>query len=123
MEIEHSQKNDISIGEIIYITIVVAICYSIYKFKISLSLIIDISGSIIGYLFAIFIPIWIHLKCLHYDKSSGFIEDDEDRNMEVVLNDCECNITYRSKYTLYAETAALISCVLFGFFYFMRALV
>jgi hypothetical protein len=48
----------------------------------------DLSGSIIGYMFALVIPTWIHLKCVFYDKSSGFIDGEDDRNMEIVLNDC-----------------------------------
>jgi len=64
-------------------------------------MVIDISGSIIGYMFAIFIPIWIHLKCLHYDKSSGFIKDEDERNMEIVMNDCECDLVYSSRWTMY----------------------
>ena len=68
--------------------IVVGISYLTFKFNVSLSVIMDFSGSIIGYLFAFVIPTWIHLKCVFYNKNSGFIKGETDRNMEIVLNDC-----------------------------------
>lgn len=100
--IEHNPKDDISLGEAIYIAFVVLVCYSIKKFNVPLKIILDISGAVIGYIFAIFFPTLLHFKCLHYDVSSGMIEGDEERNLEVLKNRCECDLRYRSKWTFWA---------------------
>ena len=100
--IEHNPKDNISLGEAIYISVVVLICYSIKKLNVPLKIIIDICGAVIGYIFAIFFPTLLHFKCLHFDVSSGMIEGDEERNLAVLKNRCECDLRYRSKWTFWA---------------------
>lgn len=77
LNIEHNSKDNISFGEAFYITVVVLVCYSIKKLNVPLKIILDISGAVIGYIFAIFFPTLLHFKCLHFDVSSGMIEGDE----------------------------------------------
>ena len=63
-------------GEAIYFLLIVAMSYGIHKGNISLNLLLNISGALLGYIFSMFIPIVIHLKCVHYDCSSGYIAGD-----------------------------------------------
>jgi hypothetical protein len=100
--IEHDPREDISRGELFYIAIVVGFCFVIKKLNVPLKIILDISGAVIGYIFAIFFPSLLHLKCIHYDLSSGTIEGDEERNLAILKNRCECNLHYRSKWTFWA---------------------
>lgn len=101
-------------GEAFYIVAVVAVCYLIKKLNVPLKTILDISGAVMGYIFAIFFPTLLHFKCIHYDLSSGMIEGDEQRNLAVLKNRCDCDLRYRSKYTFWAETLMLLFVALFG---------
>lgn len=47
--------------------------------------------------YVIIIPVAIHLKCLYYDRSAGYIKDDDEHNKQIVQNACECDLTYSSK--------------------------
>jgi hypothetical protein len=69
-----------------------------------------------------FIPILIHLKCLHFDRSCGYIKGDDERNLSIVSNECECDLVYRSKYTLWVETFILLFVDIYGGIYFLGAL-
>jgi hypothetical protein len=100
-EIEHNPQNDITFPEVLYIVVIVGVCYSLKKLNVPLSLVLDFAGALLGYLFTMFIPILIHLKCLHFDHSSGYIKGDDERNLSIMGNECECDLVYRSKYTLW----------------------
>lgn len=63
--------------------------------------IISINGAIVGFTYVIVIPIWVHFKCVFYDFSSGWVEGDDERNLQIKLNSCECNNHYVSRWTLY----------------------
>ena len=75
-EIEHDPTKNITISEIIYIVVIVGMCYSLKKVNIPFELVLDFTGALLGYVFSFFIPILIHLKCLHFDHSSGYIKGD-----------------------------------------------
>jgi hypothetical protein len=64
----------------------VAICYFLKKLNVPFSIILDFTGALLGYLFSMFIPIFIHLKCLHFDRSSGYVKGDDDRNLCILSN-------------------------------------
>ena len=96
--------------------------YSLKKLNVPLSMILDFAGALLGYIFTMFIPIFIHLKCLHFDHSSGYIKGDDERNLSIVSNECECDLVYRSKYTLWLETFILLFVDIYGGIYFMGAL-
>lgn len=98
------------------------ICYVLIKLNVSFILILDISGALLAYMFSIFIPITIHLKCLHYDRSSGFISGLNDRNLEIVSNGCECDLVYKSYRAMMIETVILGVSAIFGGVYFFLAL-
>lgn len=68
----------ISLKEIIYIIIFILVSYGVYASGVHLQVLISINGAVVGYTYVIVIPIWIHLKCVWYDKSSGAIEGDEE---------------------------------------------
>lgn len=70
--IEHNPEEDITKGEVAYVFFLVGLAYFIFKVNISLKIIFD-CGSIICYIFSMVVPILIHLKCVHYDCSSGYI--------------------------------------------------
>ena len=40
-------------------------------------MIIIVNGAVIGYLYVILIPIYIHFRCVFFGKNSGTIEGDE----------------------------------------------
>lgn len=62
---------------------------------------ISINGAVVSYIYVLLIPIIIHFKCVYFDKSSGTIIGDEEHNMQICPNSCECENTYQSKWTLY----------------------
>ena len=87
--------------EIMYILFFVLICLLVYLSGIHLQALISFNGAVVGYSYVIVIPIWIHLKCVWYDRSSGQVKDDPEHNALIEPNLCECNNEYRSKWTLY----------------------
>ena len=46
----------------------------VYVYGVKVQTIFVINGSVLGFLYVILIPIWMHLKCIWYDRSSGTIE-------------------------------------------------
>ena len=68
---------DISLKEVIYLTFFTLTCFLIYALGIQLQSLINFAGAVVGYFYIIAIPISVHLKCVWFDKSSGFIEGDE----------------------------------------------
>lgn len=54
-----------------------------------------------GFIYIIIIPVAIHLKCVYYDKASGEIVDDHEHNSKIKKHNCECDIVYKSKLTMW----------------------
>ena len=106
---------DISAKEVVYLTFFTFVCLLIYISGIQLQSLINFAGAVVGYFYIIAIPIAVHFKCVWFNKSSGFIENDEERNSEVKLNQCECDNSYKSKWSLYIETGFLIFVLIGGF--------
>lgn len=50
--------------------------YFVYISGIHLEVMITINGAVIGFTYVIVIPIWFHLKCVFFDRSSGYVEND-----------------------------------------------
>jgi hypothetical protein len=69
IEVQHR----ISWKEAIYIFIVVIISYLVYITGINLEVMITLNGAVVGFTYIIAIPVWIHFKCVFYDRSSGYI--------------------------------------------------
>ena len=65
-----------NLKEIIYVLAFVLVSYLVYISGINLQALISFNGAVVGYSYVIVIPIWIHLKCVWYDRSSGYIEGD-----------------------------------------------
>ena len=57
--------------EVFYILFFVGVCYALFASGTNLQALISFNGAVVGYSYVIVIPIWIHLKCVWYDKSSG----------------------------------------------------
>jgi hypothetical protein len=100
----------------------IGVCYVLRVLNVPFALILDFTGALLGYLFSMFIPIMIHLKCIHFDHSGGYIKGDNDRNLSILSNECECDLVYVSKYTLWLETFVLLFVVIYGGIFFMGAL-
>ncbi len=66
---------------------------------------ISINGSILGTLLVIFIPIFVHIKCIYLDKKCGNIEDEF---VETPEREFTCNYTYSHKNTKYLELIFLV---------------
>lgn len=75
-----SIKRNINPNEVIYVISMIVGCYAIFATGIDLRTMIIVDGAVIKYMCVIVIPIWIHFKCVFYDKSSGYILNDEQRN-------------------------------------------
>ena len=98
----------------LYILVVVGVSFLIYQLNIYVDELMAYRGAILGFLYLLMMPIVMHLKCVYYDRSSGFIRGGDESNMEIRLNSCECDVTYASKWTLWIETAFLILSLLLG---------
>jgi len=55
---------------------------------VNFQLIIIVNGAVIGYLYVILIPIFMHFKCVWFAKHSGTIEGDEEWNKKITPNHC-----------------------------------
>lgn len=78
----------LTLKEVIYILVFVLVCFLVFATNARLQFLINIEGAIVGYTYVVIIPIWIHLKCVWYDKSSGTVEGDEERNSQIKPNYC-----------------------------------
>lgn len=63
----------ISLSEILYISLIVIGSYLVYVSGIHLEVMISINGAVVGFSYVVVIPIWLHLKCVFFDRSSGYI--------------------------------------------------
>lgn len=61
----------ISVKEVLYVMLIVLSSYAIYISNLNLITIFSFNGAVIGYTYVFVIPIWIHFKCVWFDKSSG----------------------------------------------------
>lgn len=68
---------DISPKDVIYIVVAVLFSYGVYISNLNLITIYAFNGAVVGYTYVFFIPTWIHLKCLWWDHSCGFVEGDQ----------------------------------------------
>jgi len=59
--------------------------------RVNLQVLYALNGALLGYSNVIIIPIWVHLKCLWWDRSSGKIEGDEEWNSKMTTNACSCD--------------------------------
>jgi hypothetical protein len=105
---------DIKWQEVLYIIMMVLMSLIVYLSGVHLETLVIINGAIVGFTYVILIPIWLHLKCLLYDNSCGYIEGDEERNALVKLNACECNKSYSSRFTFYLEIVVSIVIIIVG---------
>ena len=101
--------------EVVYIVVFMATAAWVFNSGIHLSTLFSLNGALLGYVYIILIPIYMHLKCIYYDRSSGLIEDDEDWNRSLVQNCCECSVVFSAKWKLVIETIFLLVLVLVGF--------
>ena len=72
----------------VYIILVLLLCFCFYISDVNLISIFALNGAVIGYIFVFVLPIWVHLKCIWYDRSGGRIQDNEDWNSVVKPNGC-----------------------------------
>jgi hypothetical protein len=75
-----SIKRHINPNEVIYVVSMIVGCYLLFATGVNLRTLIIIDGAVIKFMCVIVTPIWIHLKCVFYDKSSGYVLDDPERN-------------------------------------------
>ena len=48
--------------------VVYAIIFCIFVTKVKIATIIELNGSIIGFCYVIFFPIFLHIKCVYFNK-------------------------------------------------------
>ena len=63
----------LSVGGILYIVIFILVSFTVYATGIKLQTLISVEGAVVGYSYVVIVPIWIHLKCVWYDKTSGTV--------------------------------------------------
>ena len=78
----------ISLKEIVYIVVVILVAFGVFVSGIDLQLIFSLNGALLGYVYIILFPIYVHFKCVFFDRSSGAIVDDEEWNSTLVPNAC-----------------------------------
>ena len=115
---EDDTVSELSLQEVIYTVLMVAICYFLRKMEVNVDDLLAIMGAVVGVYLSYFWPTWLHLKCILYDNSSGFINDIDERNLKVQTNPCSCRHTYASTITLYLEAAFLLTITGFAVFFF-----
>jgi H+/Cl- antiporter ClcA len=108
-------KKQVAWHEIIYILVVILLGLAVFMADIHLDTLVEINGAVFGYCNSILLPILLHLKCVHYDRSSGTIEGDHEHNAQITPNGCQCDHRYSSKWTLYFETFLLVFICVAGF--------
>ena len=91
----------ITLKEVVYIVVGVGVALLVFMSGINLQTIYSLNGAVLGYIYIIVFPIWMHFKCVFSDKSSGYIESDEEWNRNIVQNVCQCDNCYSSKWKLY----------------------
>jgi hypothetical protein len=69
-------KKNIDWHEVVYVIIMIGCIYAAFATGINLGTLIVIDGAIVKFSSVIFTPIWLHLKCVYYDRSSGYVEGD-----------------------------------------------
>lgn len=70
-KIEVAKK--LNLREVVYIVAFILISYLVYVSGVHLQILISFNGAVVGYIYVVIIPIWIHFKCVYYDRSSGYI--------------------------------------------------
>ena len=74
--------------EVVYIAILVGVGLVVYLTGLYLDVLIELYGAIFGFLYLIFMPIYFHFSCVFQTRSSGFIKGDDERNIDIELNEC-----------------------------------
>jgi hypothetical protein len=85
----------------VYIVIVVLAGYLVYILEFHLQIMISLDGVLVSFIYILIVIVGIHLKCVFYDRTSGYIENDPEWNNRIVQNACECDIVYKNKFMLY----------------------
>jgi len=62
--------------EYAYIFLCLFTGYIFFILDVKLVTIMVLDGSIVCFTYVVAFPIWMHIKCIFVDRSSGFIEDD-----------------------------------------------
>jgi len=73
-------KARITLKEVVYIVVVVGLSLAIFESGVNFQMMYAVNGSVIAFFYVIVIPIWLHFKCVWYDRSSGVIENDPEWN-------------------------------------------
>ena len=62
----------------------IGICLIIGVFKVSITDIININGSVIGFLFIYFMPALLHVKCMYFSKGKRPFEPPQDQQIHTL---------------------------------------
>ena len=62
------------------------VTYGLFATGINLRTLVLLDGAVTKFVSVIVTPIWMHLKCIFYDRSSGYIEGDEEWNSQILPN-------------------------------------
>ena len=92
------------------------LCYLLYASGLKVSTIVEINGSVIGFLYIFFIPVLVHVKCRYFsqhDEQGYMLAREEGQGGRLVRSKCGCRIDEASRLQRYLELAfqALMLCV------------
>ena len=76
--------------EVIYYVLMIVASTVVYILGANFQLLYSLNGSVIAFSYVLVIPVWIHLKCVWFDRSSGTIKGDDEWNSQIVPNKCLC---------------------------------
>ena len=68
-KIKETIKGKISVWEVGYAAVFVAVCLLIRLLKVKIDTIVDINGSVIGFFFIYFLPTILHIRCQYFAKN------------------------------------------------------
>ena len=94
----------------------------IYETGVVVKIMVEINGAIFSLLYVYLTPVFIHLSCLYRERSSGEIEGDDEHNAQIVPNECECEVKYRSKWTMWADTVFCVLIVIVALYFSIRTM-
>ena len=69
--IDAEESTSIEWKEVLYVVAMVAVGLVVYLTGLYLDVLIELYGAIFGFVYLIFMPIYIHFTCLFKTKSSG----------------------------------------------------
>ena len=73
--LKESHKKQINVPEGLFFLAVIGVCLAFSIFEISINVIIDLNGAILGFCFIYLLPALIHIKCSFFPKGKRILKE------------------------------------------------